>query len=359
MQGKTQTGSGAIGARWWGGVLRGTLVAGALALSLSGCDRIARRLRSRAPAVSSAQVAQARERRTRPLMIVAPAPLPSALPVVERVGTDADGYPKSYVDAPALRSLLHYGRFQDLTAYVEQLQSAFEADPKKELWPSQAADAFASADPALRPQLDAWCEATPNSFAPSLALGAHWTSVEGARRGSKWARETPAQDFKAMHEAAGIARLNLAVALSKRPRLVAAQRYLIKMALLDGRSDLLEQALTDAVGTCPGCFGVRVSYLYSLLPRWGGSYQAMVKLARSAPTNANSKLSLLKGYVDLDKSDVALTAHRLDAALEFANAAGKPLPVIWGSAKPAPTSKRSHPRQRQPAASTRVEGAVG
>ncbi|HXK16248.1 MAG TPA: DUF4034 domain-containing protein, partial [Polyangiaceae bacterium] len=151
---------------------------------------------------TSAQAARSRELRTHAAMDVAPVPPPNALPLVERPGNDDFGYPKSYVDGPGLRSLLHYGRYPELTKYFEEFQHAFEEDPKKEMWPVRAAETFESAEPEILPKLEAWAKATPDSFAPFLALGAHWTAVMMARRGAKLGRETPKEDFAAMAEAA-------------------------------------------------------------------------------------------------------------------------------------------------------------
>src|SRR5580693_4197978 len=83
-----------------------------------------------------------RAERQTPLVQVAPAPLPSGLPLTGVEGHDSDGYPTRYVDRPALRSLLAHQRYQELSSDFDQLQSAFEADPKHEYWPIDAGDAF-------------------------------------------------------------------------------------------------------------------------------------------------------------------------------------------------------------------------
>src|SRR5690242_5163136 len=63
-------------------------------------------------AQTSASVAEARKERQRPALHVAPAPLPRALPLVGPDGKDADGYPTRDVDPAALRSLLHFGKYE-------------------------------------------------------------------------------------------------------------------------------------------------------------------------------------------------------------------------------------------------------
>src|SRR5207247_2540126 len=145
---------------------------------------------------------------------VAPAPLPTQLPLVGGDGVDSDGYPLKWIDRAALRSLLRAERYADLTRYFEQLQTAFETDPKKEYWISDAPSAFASAEAELLPLLDAWVAASPQSFAPYLARGAYRVHLGFARRGARWAKETHESDFAAMADAHKKAYVDLEQALS-------------------------------------------------------------------------------------------------------------------------------------------------
>ena len=254
-------------------------------------------------------------------MVVAPAPLPSALPLVDREGKDAYGYPRSHVDGPALRSLLEHERYAELTRYLEEFQREFEADPSKEFWPVRAVESFASAAPELLPKLNAWVAATPGSFAPYAARGTYWAEVAGVRRGTKWARETSAESFKGMHDAAVPARQDLERALSLAPKLVAALRQLVSLAIPTSDHTLRDDALLRADKACPSCFSVRSRYVNGLQPRWGGSYRDMEAFAKRAPVALNPRLKLLRGYVETDRASVAINAKKLDDALDLANAA--------------------------------------
>ena len=79
--------------------------------------------------------------RKRVVLQVAPAPLPTALPLLGPDGRDGEGYPLKYVDRPAFRSFLAHGDYAALNRSFDQLQAAFEADPRMERWPMSAADA--------------------------------------------------------------------------------------------------------------------------------------------------------------------------------------------------------------------------
>jgi tetratricopeptide (TPR) repeat protein len=268
-----------------------------------------------AVAAKRPSVAEERARRLAPAAVVAPVPVPTTI-VDGPDGRDADGYPLKQVDRAAVRALLHHRRFAELARHVEQLQSDFEADRTREYWPSDAADAFDSAEAELGARLDAWVAATPASFAPYLARGTYWVAAAYARRGRRWAAETAREDLALMREAVEKARADLTKALAIRPELAAAERRLIVGFRLTGDRDGARAALERAVRSCPSCFQVRVAYLIQLQPRWGGSYEEMLAFAKAAGrASKNPKLRLLPGYVDLDKANMLALDKKLDEAL--------------------------------------------
>jgi tetratricopeptide (TPR) repeat protein len=303
------------------------------------------------------RVAAARDERQRPAVHVAPGPLPTALPLLGPDGTDADGYPRKYVDRVALRSLLHCHKFADLTAYFEQLQTAFEADPRKEYWPVDAGEAFGSAEPEIVADLDAWVAATPQSFAPYFARGNHYVSALWAKRGEKSVYATPEQDLEAMHAGGVPAFADLDRAIALRPKLVAAMRQEILGAEPLGDHERIANNRKLAISTCPSCFQVRAAVAAFLIPRWSGSrrgarrnlgadagadggsgahagarghadggaglglgadpdaYAQLHAFAAEAPRDLNPRFAALAGFENQDLGDLAWSAGRLDEAL--------------------------------------------
>src|SRR5262249_35186473 len=126
--------------------------------------------------------------RTTPILDVAPAPLPTAFPLVGPEGVDDEGFPRPAIDQPALRSLLTHAQYSALSGYVTQAVEAFEKDERFESWPAEAFDAFHSAEPRLGDQLDAWVASDPTSFAAHLARARYWVAVGFARRGAAWSK---------------------------------------------------------------------------------------------------------------------------------------------------------------------------
>lgn len=264
----------------------------------------------RAPDSAAADAKRA-ERQTAAATI-ALAPLRLGTPLLGPVGVDSGGYPTQYVDRAALRSLLSHGKYTELTRYFEEFQTAFEADPRKEYWPIDAGDAFASAEPELSPGLDAWVAATPKSFAPYLARGRYRISVAYARRGAAFASSTPVGGFAEMEAALIQAVPDLDRALELRPKLVAAMRA----KLIGRRGGQDGRAIAErAIAVCPSCLQVRIAYIYELTPRWGGSHEAMARFAKERLDPSNPRLKILAGYVDYDKAQLLILDKKPKDAL--------------------------------------------
>jgi tetratricopeptide (TPR) repeat protein len=68
----------------------------------------------------------------------------------------------------------------------------------------------------------------------------------------------------------------------------------------------------------PNSFLLRATYMHNLLPRWGGSYEAMAQFAaKSAPYAAkNPRIKALGGFADWDKGRVSESAGYKGDAIE-------------------------------------------
>ena len=261
-----------------------------------------------------------------PLMIAANvlgAPSRAVPAMVGVSGTDPDGYPLKTADKRAALRMLRARQFDALDAWLVELQTQFEADYHKEYWPLDALDAFGNVDPALAPLLDAWVAAKPESYMALAARGIHQESVGWFKRGTRWACETPPENFEAMRQAHVTAFPDLDEALSRHPGLVAAHRALIRVATANGAPIEIKRRLIDqALVACPECFQVRVTFMFSLVPRWGGSYPEMRAFAEeSTRAAANPKLRVLAGYADADRCDMLRHDKKLPESLAICNRA--------------------------------------
>ena len=239
-----------------------------------------------------------------------------------RNGTDVYGYPNDLPDKLTLLSLLREKRFEELSSHIESLQAAFEEDFRKEKWPVVAFDTFSTADKELGRLIDEWMRATPDSFAPYQARAEHKIALAWHYRGTKWADLTSKKRFRKMGKVLVHVPVDLDRALKLRPALVEAYSARLTLALAFGlsigdRTAILEAALRH----CPYCFGIRASYLGSIAPRWGGSYELMASKASDWQyTDKNPKLRQLLGFPDHDRCNL-LSEKKPAKAMEFCDRA--------------------------------------
>jgi tetratricopeptide (TPR) repeat protein len=274
------------------------------------------------PRTTHDQSVAARQARLQAATLVALAPLPVKDPVVHRDGADAYGYPRSYVDRSALRSLLGRGKYQELSAYIERFETDAEADFHAEYFIQDSADAFESAEHELDASLDAWVAATPDSFAPYLARGAHRFAVGFGERGFDVAKKTEHENFRAMDAAFALSFADFEHALQLEPRLMPARRDEIRIAFAGSEHRAqFATLLARAFATCGSCFVVRVTQQIALEPRWGGSYAQMATAARSANPVHNPRFSLLAGYALIDQAAQSAEDKDLNGELSLAQRA--------------------------------------
>jgi tetratricopeptide (TPR) repeat protein len=271
---------------------------------------------------------EAQEERRRPVVEVAPAPVPTELPLAGPDGVDGAGAPRRYVDRPGLRSLLWRERWEDLDRYFDAYQKAFEDDPKHELWPLDAAGAFASAEGSLTKKLNRWVKARPGSWAAQLARGTHWVAVGFANRGGKVVADTPSSDMVDMKRAFDNVRLDLDAALAARPKLLPVLNSYIQIAAAGGTRGEVRAAVDRALSLCPSCFQVRVTFILYSRPRWGGSHDEMRAFAKGCDPRQNARCPALEGFVDFDVAvgarehkDLDAAARAIDRALAFGECA--------------------------------------
>jgi len=259
--------------------------------------------------------------RQRPAAEIAPKPIAEQVPIVGPEGFDADGYPRQYVDRAAVRGMLRLRRYAELTKMFESTQAKFEENPRYEYWPEEAMLSFRSAEADLGPLLDSWAQTSPTSFAPFVARGSYLNAVGWARRGGKYANETHDSNFAEMHATHARALVDLDKALLLCPKLVAALREKLSVYRATSATEDLATTAMKALTICPACMSIRVMWIDSLTPRWGGTYESMDAVAKSAKVSRNPRLRFLRGYVDADQAELLLHDKKLDEALVAINRA--------------------------------------
>jgi tetratricopeptide (TPR) repeat protein len=222
-------------------------------------------------------------------------------------------------DRDALVARLEAHEFAKLDAALRELQAAFETDKACELRAWRGLWAFDRPHPELAPHLDAWVDATPDAWTARSARGAHWTKVGFARRGTRLARETSAEAFAGMREAFERAAPDLARAIELEPRHLPPYLQAIKIAVAEGDSASRDRLLAAALEADPLSFAFREDVLGWLHPRWGGSFEALRRIADSAQAHRreNPRLAWLPGLVKAEEASAERLRENHDAAMRL------------------------------------------
>ena len=207
--------------------------------------------------------------------------------------------------------------FAGLTRRIEDAQRRVEADIKREPELFRALLAFDSADPTLTPLLDEWVTASSKTYAPYLARATHFSAVAWQRRGHKYSNKTTDEQRAGMRDYMRKSVEDARAALERNPKLVPAHRLYINAAMAVGDNAACVRLATQALDVAPASVRVRAALAECLLPRWGGSYEALGALAREAATHTsqNPALALFAGYVDWDRGNLTDDEERYDEAI--------------------------------------------
>jgi len=127
----------------------------------------------------------------------------------------------------------------------------------------------------------AWVDAAPDSPFAQVARG-HWNSRMARKaRGTRWASETPRENFERMGRYGDAAIENYGRALALEPRLTEAHAGIISVAALGGRHEEMADAVKQARALAPACRAWGHQLMAALEPRWGGSLHEMSQFAET------------------------------------------------------------------------------
>ena len=198
-----------------------------------------------------------------------------------------------------LLALLRNREFDRLGHLVESQQSQFEADARSERALAETLDAFGIADPSITPLLDEWVTSHPHAWAPLLVRSRHRLARAGDEGDD--ADETTTVEARRTALRSAIDDANAALELNHR----LAQAYVTLIASTRASGDREASARFAGLGLAiaPASVVLRVQHATSLLPRWGGSYEAVAAFAKASQAFADQAPALrtLMGFADWDR----------------------------------------------------------
>ncbi|WP_162823691.1 DUF4034 domain-containing protein [Lysobacter sp. TY2-98] len=184
----------------------------------------------------------------------------------------ASGFSRAADNGEFLRQL-RLNDFKSLEAGTRSLQRQFESGRVSETDLRDAYRQFYDLNGADLRKLDRWQDAFPKSYAVHLVRGTFYARRGAAARGTKWASETPPENFLGMRldNEQALAEFTASLPLTQKPFLSVFQMMTLEGVNRPPRKELME------FGTrmLPTNRLIRGRYILFLTPRWGGSYEEM------------------------------------------------------------------------------------
>jgi tetratricopeptide (TPR) repeat protein len=226
------------------------------------------------------------------------------------------GYPSWTTNPFAMRALLHHGQFAALDSFFTAAADSAHVDYRNESRLYTGYEAFEN-DTSLAGPLDRWVQARPASAPARIARAAYLANEAWRARGTAYAKDTPAGAIERMNGLLAQATRDLESAAAMTPRSAAAYRLRLQIGKVKGDPFVTHQYLTQGLADIPASYGMRRQYLRNLIPRWGGTHDAMRAFAQESQALAdrNPRLHALLGFVDLDSAEVLEIQGNQSAAL--------------------------------------------
>ncbi len=215
-------------------------------------------------------------------------------------------------------TLLERREYAQLESTMDSLERAYKKDFLKELDAERAYTVFGRANPSHEEFYNGWVSENPSSPYAYLARAEYFEAMGWKKRGGKFADETSEEQFEGMREYFKKSLLDINEAIKLNPRILHSYILLIQIAKtmsLDANRIVEEALLIN-----PYSLRIRQAYLMNLLPRWGGSIEAMEAfIAKARPYyDENPNLRVLDGRVLAEQGDQARIYDKDDdKALEY------------------------------------------
>lgn len=177
--------------------------------------------------------------------------------------------------SPSSFALLKDKKFKELDSFLQAKQHSYEAG---NLVPDALYEQFnfASGNESwLETHLSAWIMSAPASYAAHVARGRYYVSRAWEARGDDYISNTPPKNIREMSRLMKLAVVDLEKSIPLTVKPLLSYSLLIDVGMAMGRSEQNRHWLDEANRIDPANTYVKIGYLLTLRPRWGGSIEEM------------------------------------------------------------------------------------
>jgi Zn-dependent protease with chaperone function/TPR repeat protein len=186
--------------------------------------------------------------------------------------------PKLVAVDPVQRQIIDLLDKRDYAALERLLgghQWAFEADSSNSRQLENAFGAFRKVPRSGEAALNEWVEKHPASYAALVARGSYYYAQGLDARGTAFLKDTPDENIEAMRVYMSKARRDLERSLKLTQKPYLSRLLLMSVTRTAGGRRGVKAQYVEAVKLAPQSVELRLAYMSSLEPRWGGSLAEM------------------------------------------------------------------------------------
>jgi len=225
------------------------------------------------------------------------------------------------------------GNYPALEQFYSEQQNAFEAGKISDEALFQAFRKLDVHSPDGARAFDGWVTAYPKSYAALLARGTYEYHMALAARGDNFIKDAMEPKLDAMSNWLARAQPDLRASLGLTSKPYLSALYLLNLSMLSGAAEERRQWFEAALKMDPAATHVRQRYMFSLRPRWGGSYAQMQDFLQQCEAQGLPPkfLASLKILIHADRAEDAMSAgdqtqvfNEWGQVLSLSDVAGEP-----------------------------------
>jgi hypothetical protein len=220
-------------------------------------------------------------------------------------------------------------RFDALDADLDKLDAAFQRDPAFETLYLNVLLSTGSCikdyDPTIEQAYNAWVKAEPSDPWAYAMRASYYFHAACRSRGAKWASEVKQQQWQGMRHYTQLSLEDLKQAIRFGPKLMPPYELAINILSEEGAYAKLTAFYKRAHSAVPSSYLIAETYMNSLEPRWGGSWQSMQQFGDQIAQEAdrNPRFWTFQGSVDADMADSFYRNKDYSRAFQYYDAALK------------------------------------
>lgn len=221
-------------------------------------------------------------------------------------------------DMQKLKALIDNGQYIEAEYSIQTLQNMSMEDILWEPAYQNTIEGISYKNNFSQASLDKWVQSTDSAIA-YLARGSYFVMQGNLARGTAFASETTEEQFSLQADLHTRGVEDLQNAIEKDRTLFPAYTLLIMCSESSRIYVPAQRYLEEAIRVAPGGYLFRYQYLQTLMPKWGGSYEAMDAFTDKIDADAANYplLWLLKGYALAERGEVAEDEKQYERAIGY------------------------------------------